>query len=305
MIKRFQGIEGKGRLITALRSQQIVCDEEDLAADLAAVAELIEVDENCESSEFITQGAPDNDLYFILAGRVSVLVEGREVAVRTAGCHVGEMALIDPSARRSASVLALEQTVMARVSEKDFSRIATQYPSLWRRLALELAKRLRQRARFLYPPNNLPVVFIGSSTEMLPIAREIQSGLSHDNILVSVWSDNLFRVSSTAIESLLESVGKSDFSVLLFSADDTVIIRGAEIATPRDNCVFELGLFMGALGRERTFIVKPLGMDIRIPSDLLGVTPLEYQQGGDDALPTLIAPVCHEIRKSVKRLGPK
>ena len=37
----------------------------------------------------------------ILSGTVSVLVNGRTVAERAAGTHVGEMSLIDPTAWRS------------------------------------------------------------------------------------------------------------------------------------------------------------------------------------------------------------
>ena len=304
MIARFQGEGGQARLITALRAQRIISDEEKLAQEIAKVASLLQVEPNTSASEFIKQGATDNDIYLVLSGKVSVRVNGREVAVRGSGFHVGEMALIDPTARRSASVVAVEQTVLAKVSEASFASLAEQFSQLWRRLALDLAERLRQRGRFVSSPNPQPVLFIGSSVEKLSVAQEIQSGLAHDKMIVTVWTDGVFRASKTSVESLLATVRASDFAVLLIAPDDIVVSRDVESPAPRDNVVFELGLFMGLLGRERTLIVKPRGVNIKMPSDLLGFTPLEYAEGTPDTLASRVAPVCNEIRKTVQSLGP-
>ena len=160
-------------------------------------------------------------------------------------------------------------------------------------------------ANLIKPPNDQPLVFIGSSVEALPIARELQAGLAHDRLIVSVWTDGVFRASRGAVESLLDAVGKSDFAVLVLSPDDTVISREVQSVAPRDNCIFELGLFMGALGRERSFIVKPRGVDIKLPSDLLGLTPLEYSDGQLETLTPRIAPLCTAIRNVAKTLGAK
>jgi predicted nucleotide-binding protein len=304
MITRFQGEGGKTRLVTAIRTQRIVSDELNLAEEIAGAGTLIQIEPNKPESEFIKQGGADTDIYLVLSGKVSIRVNGREVAVRASGSHVGEMALIDPTAPRSASVIATEQTVLARLSETQFSSLAERFPQLWRRLALELAERLRQRGRFLSSPNPQPRLFIGSSAENLPVAREIQSGLSHDKMIVSVWTDGVFRASKTAVESLLVAVRASDFAVLLITPDDIVVSRDIESPAPRDNVVFELGLFMGLLGRERTLVVKPRGVNIKMPSDLLGFTPLEYAAGTPDTLASRIASVCNDIRKTVQSLGP-
>jgi predicted nucleotide-binding protein len=304
MITRFQSEGGKARLVAAIRAQKIVSDELKLAEEIAGASVLVQIEPNNPASEFIKQGGADTDIYLVLSGKVSVRVNGREVAVRATGAHVGEMALIDPTAPRSASVIAIEQTVLARLSEANFSSIAERFPQLWRRLALELAERLRQRGRFLSSPNPQPVIFIGSSVENLSVAREIQLGFSHDKMLVSVWTDGVFKASKTAVESLLAAVRASDFAIFLNTPDDIVVSRDIEIPAPRDNVVFELGLFMGLLGRERTFVVKPRGVAIKMPSDLLGFTPLEYAEGAADTLTSRIAPVCTEIRKLIQKLGP-
>ena len=85
--------------------------------ELAEQAEILQFE---SGDELIVQGGADNDIYFILAGRLSIVVNGREVAIREPGQHVGEMALIDPSATRSAS-LSLSNTRLSRKFLKHLS----------------------------------------------------------------------------------------------------------------------------------------------------------------------------------------
>ncbi len=63
-----------------------------------------------------------------------------------------------------------------------------------------------------------------------------------------------------------------DFAVLVLTPDDMVQSRGTSSLTPRDNVLFELGLFMGGIGRDRTFVVHDRSQAMRMPSDLAGVT---------------------------------
>ncbi len=302
MLERFQGSEGSRLLAEAVSRQALVGGDLKLAQKLAAEVQLSERD---AGATLIEQSAADNDLHFIIAGRVSVRVNGREVAIRHAGQHVGEMALIDPSARRCATVVARERILVATLSEPTFSKIASQFSEAWRRLAMELCDRLRQRDRFLLPPNPRPVLFLGSSSEGLPIARALQLGLKHDDFLVRVWTDHVFGASHFPIESLEIQLSESDFALLVLGPDDRVESRGHESDAPRDNTVLELGLFIGSLGRERAVIVSPRGLDLKIPSDLLGLTPLEYEVGSPAELPTLLGPVCEEIRRLVGARGVK
>ncbi|MDA3823703.1 MAG: nucleotide-binding protein [Bacteroidales bacterium] len=303
MIKRFQGEESFPNLISALRQQMILHDNKQICEKLAGLVKLKMLE---EGESLINQDEIDNDLYFILTGKFSVLVNGREVAIRDSGQHVGEMALIDPSARRSAAVKAIEQSVVATISECDFTNIANHCPRIWRLISRELSDRIRQRGSLVRPVNPRPVLFIGSSAESLTIAREVRAGFNHDNIIARLWSDGgIFGASGFPIEDLEDQVTSSDFAVLVIGPDDKVHSRGQEFDAPRDNVIFELGLFMGALTRRRAFIVSPRGIDIKIPSDLLGIIALTYKTGSEDELPSLIAPVCDEIRKIINRTGAK
>jgi predicted nucleotide-binding protein len=273
-----------------------------IAEQLADVAELGDAP---AKTELIHQGASYNELYLLLAGSVNVMVHEREVAIRTAGQHVGDMALIDPSARRSASVVACEDVVFARVSEACFRELASEHPDMWRLLAMELCERLRQRNRYVSMPNTRPVLFVGSSTESLPIAKCVQSGLRHDDILVRVWTDRVFQASHFPIEDLQEHLQKSDLAVLVLGPDDRVESRGDISLAPRDNVILELGMFLGALGHRRTLLMCPRGANVRIPTDLLGLTPLEYAPGPEDELPSRVAPVCEDLRRIISTIGVK
>lgn len=302
MIERFSGSGNRRLLIQELRHQPIV--EGDLAR-AEALADSVTLAEVPAGTAIIAQDGHDNDLYFILAGSFSVRVHGREVARRTAREHVGEMAVISPSARRSASVAAVETSVVARISEGAFSELAEHHPALWRALADRLAARLRERNGLVRPLNEVPHLFVGSSAELRAIAREIQSGLARDPVVVQVWTDRVFTASATSIEALEIAAAKADFAVLVLGADDIVQSRDTEKPAPRDNVVFELGLFMGNLGRGRTFAVVPEKTDLKIPTDLLGVTMLTYRTGAAGDLESLIGPVCNEIRKKLAELGPR
>jgi hypothetical protein len=76
--------------------------------------------------------------------------------------------------------------------------------------------------------------------------------------------------------------------------------------SPRDNVLFELGLFMGRLGRSRTFILHQRVPAPKIPSDLAGVTTAVYDWPRQDDRNYLAAvgPACDNIRQVIRELGP-
>ena len=302
MINRFRGTEGRDRLISALRKQTILHDNETLSNELSDHGELLQFE---SGEKLIIQGEADNDIYFILAGRLSIVVNGREVAIRKSGEHIGEMVLIDPSARRSASVIAIEQTVVAKISEASFRPLANKHPRVWQLTAVELAERLRQRNRLVASTNPRPVLFVGSSKESLPIAQTIQSNLDHDDFLVRLWTDDVFGASQFPVMDLEKQVQEADFALLVLGPDDEVVSRSEKSDAPRDNVIFELGLFMGALSHERTFMIIPRGCDIKIPADLLGLTSLRYKSGNSDDLASLLGRACNQLRRIINKVGVK
>ena len=302
MLQRFIGPDGHIHLVEALEIQRIAGGDTAIAN---AISGCVEVASFQPGSNIIEELAPDNDLYFILAGVVSIRVSGREIAVRTAGQHIGEMALLDPGQPRSASAVADGEVVAARISASGFAGLADANPRLWRNVARVLVERLRQRNRFVPPANPRPVLFVGCSTEALPIGRAIRSALEHDPIVVRVWTDDTFKPSHFPVESLERELVKADFAVLVLSPDDTVISRNSEFQAPRDNLVFELGLCMGALGHSRTFLLRPRGTEVKLPTDLSGFTPLTYRTGSDVPNSVAVASACEEMRAAIQTSGPR
>ena len=225
--------------------------------------------------------------------------------MRTAGQHIGEMAVLDAGQPRSASAVAEREVVIARVSADAFGALAESHPQLWHNIARELAERLRQRNQFVSPINPRPILFLGCSAEALAIGRAIQAGLSHDPIVVELWTDDIFEASSFPIESLERESRKVDFAALVLSPDDKVTSRYTTINAPRDNLVFELGLFMGALGHSRTFLVHPSLSEIKIPSDVKGITSMMYDPRPHQDTAITMAPVCSQIRSLVLKAGPR
>ena len=161
---RFTGTKGRRNLLTAICSQTAVNGNLKLAEKIVRAGTLREIQ---AEETVIEQGGSDNDIFIIISGSVVVLINRREVAVRGTGTHVGEMALLDTTARRSATVVAQEHSLMLALSENAATRIAEEFPEFWRKLALELAVRLRERGKFIREPNSVSQVFIGSSGEAL------------------------------------------------------------------------------------------------------------------------------------------
>jgi len=146
--------------------------------------------------------------------------------------------------------------------------------------------------------NNKSRVFIGSSSEGIEIARAIQSEL-HKDYSVEIWNQNtVFGLGSATIEALETAVELYDFGIFVFTPDDKITMRGAEHMVPRDNMIFELGLFIGKLGRFRAFAVKPYGTEIQLPSDLKGMSIASYNPDSVN-IDAAIGPACRQIRVAI------
>lgn len=153
-----------------------------------------------------------------------------------------------------------------------------------------------------------PAVFIGSSTEALDVARHFQIAL--EGVFAceaTVWDQDVFTPGLYAMEALVEQAESSDFAVLVVTPDDLVETRGRSAPAPRDNVLFEAGLFMGALGVRRVLLLCPDGVDdLKLPSDLLGLNRLPSYTIRDDAnFAAAMARPAMAAKKAMARLGPR
>jgi predicted nucleotide-binding protein len=147
-----------------------------------------------------------------------------------------------------------------------------------------------------------PTLFVGSSTEGLRIAKAI--GLLLEEVCeVSLWSQGVFGLTQGTLESLVTRLPDFDFAVLVLTADDLSISRGAAKAAARDNVLFELGLFIGSLGRDRTFIVHSQVDPPDLPTDLAGVTAATFYPPERGDLQSALGAACTRIQYAIERLG--
>jgi hypothetical protein len=142
-------------------------------------------------------------------------------------------------------------------------------------------------------PRKRPKVFIGSSNEGRSVAEAVVAGLEVE-AKPRLWA-GVFQVGGTTLRTLVEQAAQVDFAVVVATADDDVEERGVQRKAARDNILFEAGLFVGALGPERTLLLHP--SDLKLPSDLLGFTTARYDSEDD-----LDGPITR-IREAITRLG--
>jgi predicted nucleotide-binding protein len=270
---RFERVED---LIDALLPQRLVQGNRALAGEIARQGSVIEF---AVGDTIIEQDGDDREAYFLLTGDVAVLVNKVQIGTRMHGVTVGEMSAVNPHIRRSATVRAMEPTVAVKVGHEQLAAIADAHPEVWKLLARDLASRLEQRNQFVGHLNSRPRLFLICSAEALEVARTIRVGLDHEKVDVIIWSDeNIFGAGRYPLEALEEQLRQADFALAIAQPDDLVESRGVRAAAARDNVVFELGLFMGRLGRERTLLLVPRRPDLQLPSDFKGLTPISYKE---------------------------
>src|SRR6187455_424511 len=148
-----------------------------------------------------------------------------------------------------------------------------------------------------------PRIFLGSSGKQEKLLQALTRGLE-DVAHVEPWTTS-FNLGTTTLERLLELTREVDFAAFVFAQDDWTtnsplpsIPPGTGQASPRDNVVFEAGLFGGALGMRRTFILHASGS--KLPSDLLGLTSVRY---GEATTPAEIRVVNQKLRKAIENEG--
>lgn len=150
---------------------------------------------------------------------------------------------------------------------------------------------------------NKPRIFLGSSGKQEKLLQALTRGLE-DVAQVEPWTTS-FNPGTTTLERLLELAHEVDFAAFAFARDDWTSkspaaspVAESGQASPRDNVVFEAGLFGGTLGMRRTFILHASGA--KLPSDLLGLTCVRY--GGSTA-PSEMKVVCEKLRSAIENEG--
>ena len=144
-----------------------------------------------------------------------------------------------------------------------------------------------------------PRIFLGSSGKQAKLIQALTRGLE-DVARVEPWTTS-FNPGTTTLERLMELTREVDFAAFVFARDDWTTNAPdtqAGQASPRDNVVFEAGLFGGVLGMRRTFILHAAGA--KLPTDLLGLTSIRY---GEATTASEVKVINQKIRTAVESEG--
>jgi hypothetical protein len=146
-----------------------------------------------------------------------------------------------------------------------------------------------------------PRIFLGSSAQQEKLLQAIARGL-RDIADVDAWT-TVFNPGVSTLDRLVELTREVDFAAFVFAHDDWTT-KGASPdaapveASPRDNVVYEAGLFGGALGIRRTFILHANGA--KLPTDLLGLTSIRYDPATTSAI---VRQINQKLRKAIAAEG--
>lgn len=140
-------------------------------------------------------------------------------------------------------------------------------------------------------------IFIGSSSEGLKLAKYVKDYLG-GNFDCYLWTDDIFKYNISFLDTLLNSANLFDFGILIATKDDYLESRKKSFEVPRDNIIFEFGLFLGRLGKSRAFVLQEKGT--KLPSDLLGISVPQYEINIDFAKSNSLNNELDKIKRTIE-----
>lgn len=300
----------------------VVCGDETLAKKICA---------KCEPRSFLpggvisAQDSNDEGAYFVVSGDVDVRVNDSSVAKRHAKDLVGELSVMCYGAKRCASMVALTKVEALFIDQNTFVQLTKKHPKMLKLMFNVLAERLRERNDVFRIPNDPPKIFVGSSTkgrifahkfvdkvkelveeeacaDTVPVKDVVSDTPSRGDIRtikVNYWDKEVFSPSGTTLNTLIEQSKDVDFAIFALTKDDlTVSEKSASRWLPRDNVIFEIGLFMGELSKERTYLVMDQAdfKKLKLPSDLHGFTVAVFDKKKPASLKEKAGEIANLIR---------
>lgn len=142
--------------------------------------------------------------------------------------------------------------------------------------------------------NNRPSIFIASTSEALAVARSVKANFDQEAD-VDIWTENIFTINKNYLSVLLNRASFYDYAIILLTPDDAANIRGVDYNVPRDNLLFEFGLFLGRIGPNRAFVIAE--ESIKILSDFEGISIAKYRTR--DNLDAAVGHACELIRREI------
>jgi len=129
-----------------------------------------------------------------------------------------------------------------------------------------------------------PKVFIGSSTAGYNTAEKIKAHFEPIADCTLWKTPGVWEPNRSTFDNLLKMVSYFDFGAFVATADDLTLTNDKIVIEPRDNVILEMALFLGALGRDKSFLFVEEG--IKLPSDFNGIYMPRFDPKNDDSIKT-------------------
>lgn len=143
-----------------------------------------------------------------------------------------------------------------------------------------------------------PRLFIASTSEGFPYADALKRALQPD-VEGTLWNEGVLAPGEYALDSLSNARRQFDGALVVATADDRVVVRREQSAAPRDNLVFEFGLFVALWGRHRALLLAETEASLKLPTDVAGLTYLPFVKSENPDLDLA------EAASSIKKLVPR
>jgi len=140
-----------------------------------------------------------------------------------------------------------------------------------------------------------PKLFIGSSTGGYHIAEKVKQHLSA-MADCHLWKDDgVWEINTSTFDNLLRMVKFFDFGVFVATADDLTMGNNNQVVIePRDNVILEMALYLGALGKDKSFLLVENG--IKLPTDFNGIYMPRFDVTNDLSIET----ACKEFTSKIQ-----
>ncbi len=143
-----------------------------------------------------------------------------------------------------------------------------------------------------------PKMFIGSSTPGIPIAEQVKDAFSK-YADCTIWNETgVWEPNRSTFDNLMGMVNYFDFGVFVATADDLTLKGGKMIIEARDNVILEMTLFLGGLGRDKSFLLVEKGTDL--PTDFNGIYQPRFVKGDSDSINKACAELYEKVEEYYK-----
>jgi CRP/FNR family cyclic AMP-dependent transcriptional regulator len=178
----------------------------------------------------IKEGDPSYDLYYIINGSVTVLIEdhkGREIvlAYLNAGDFFGEIGLFDEEHKRTAFVRAKTKSEIAKISYEKLKGLNNLFPDLLFSIASQMAIRLRKTSRKV---SDLAFTDVKGrvARTLIELCKEPDAMTHPDGMLVRITRQELGRIVGCSREMVGRVLKDLEEDHLISVAGKSMVVFG-------------------------------------------------------------------------------